>query len=159
MKQTTFTRGLTLVLVTAVLTAALLPTAFAAELVNTGTFGQTAIKGYDPVAYFTENKPVKGDKAFTHQWKDATWRFASADNRDLFAADPLKYAPQYGGWCAWAMAEGKKVKIDPKAWHIFNNKLYLNYNAKIQNRWLSERDKRITDADAKWQEIMAGAQK
>lgn len=158
MKRTALIPGLTIVLLAAVLALVWVPATTAGKLVNTGTFGTTAIKGYDPVSYFTEGKPVKGSKAFTHEYKGATWRFSSAEHRDLFAATPAKYEPQYGGWCAYAMADGKKVKIDPKAWQIYDGKLYLNYNIKIQNIWLSERAERIAAADAKWEKLVADAQ-
>jgi len=86
-----------------------------------------AIKGYDPVAYHKEGKPVKGSNKFELKWKDATWRFASTEHRDLFRADPEKYAPRYGGYCAWAVAQGTTASVDPKnAWKIVDGKLYLN---------------------------------
>lgn len=157
MKRTSLRQRLIIVLLA---TACLLvwgPAAIAGNLVNTGYFGSTAIKGYDAVAYFTEGKPVKGSKTFTHPWREATWRFSSAENRDRFAADPEKYAPQYGGWCAYAMAEGSKVKIDPKAWDIVENKLYLNYSLAIQKKWQAEREQRIRNADSHWMKIVSGA--
>lgn len=158
MNRRSWIKELAIVLFTIFISVAGISSAFAGKLVNTGSFGSIAIKGYDPVAYFSESQAVKGSKEFTHAYKGATWRFASAKNRDLFAANPAKYEPQYGGWCAYAMAEGKKVKIDPKAWKIHDGKLYLNYNAKIQNIWVSERAKRIMDADAMWSKIVADAQ-
>ena len=85
-----------------------------------------AIRGYDPVAYFTQGKPVKGSREYTHQWNGATWRFASAQNRERFAAAPAKYAPQYGGYCAYGVASGYAVKIEPDAWSVVDGKLYLN---------------------------------
>lgn len=158
MKQFAYIKGLVIVLFIALVAVVWVPSAVASKLVYTGSFGTTAIKGYDPVAYFTEGKAVKGSKAFTYAYKGATWRFATAEHRDLFAATPTKYEPQYGGWCAYAMADGKKVKIDPNAWQIHDGKLYLNYNAKIQNIWISERAKRIADADANWNQMVADAQ-
>jgi YHS domain-containing protein len=94
-----------------------------------------AIKGYDPVAYFTESKPVEGSSEFVHEWRGAKWQFASQKNLDLFKADPEKYAPQYGGYCAYAVAKNSLAKIDPEAWRIIDGKLYLNYSANIQKRW------------------------
>ncbi len=94
-----------------------------------------AIKGYDPVAYFTEGKPVEGKSDFTHTWMGATWRFVSAANRDKFAAMPDKFAPQYGGYCAWAVSQGYTASTDPDAWKIVDGKLYLNYSKGIQQRW------------------------
>src|SRR5512135_2769630 len=90
--------------------------------------GGVAIRGYDPVAYFTESKPVEGSKQFTFEWQGATWRFASAANRDLFAKTPEKYAPQYGGYCAYAVSQGHTATIDPQRWRIVDGKLYLNYS-------------------------------
>ncbi|MGB7413736.1 MAG: YHS domain-containing (seleno)protein, partial [Thermosynechococcaceae cyanobacterium] len=84
-----------------------------------------AIRGYDPVAYFTESQPVQGKSEFAYDWKGATWHFASAEHRDLFSGEPAKYAPQYGGYCAWAVKEGTTAPIDPQAWKIVDGKLYL----------------------------------
>ena len=85
-----------------------------------------AIRGTDPVAYFTQGGPVAGSADFTHTWNNATWQFSSAENRDLFASNPEQYAPQYGGFCAWAMSQGYTASIDPSAWKIVDGKLYLN---------------------------------
>jgi YHS domain-containing protein len=101
----------------------------AEELVNTGYFGDVAIKGYDPVAYFTENRAVEGLEQFSYRWLGATWYFASAEHRDLFAKDPVKYAPQYGGHCADGVSLGTiTTNIDPNAWRIIEGKLYLSYD-------------------------------
>lgn len=112
-----------------------------------------AIKGYDPVAYFTDGRPVEGDSDFEFEWRDATWRFASAAHRDLFAADPEKYAPQYGGYCAWAVSQNKKASIDPDAWRIVDGKLYLNYSLKVQRTWETDIPGFIQKADANWPEL------
>jgi len=109
-----------------------------------------AIRGYDPVAYFTESKPVKGDAKHTHQWKGATWRFASAANRDAFAAAPEKYAPQYGGYCAYGVAGGYTVSTVPEAWSVREGKLYLNYSAGVQRDWLKDPAGYVRKADANW---------
>ncbi len=103
--------------------------------IYTGWLSSSAVGGYDPVAYFTEGKPVAGNSAITHQWKGATWRFASEKNRDLFKAEPAKYAPQYGGYCAWAVSQGYTAKGDPNHWKIVGGKLFLNYDAKVQRNW------------------------
>ena len=134
--------GLTLLLASATGALALDP-------VNT-TWTGVAIKGHDPVAYFTDGKPVKGSSDHTHSWNDATWRFASADHRDRFAADPERYAPQYGGYCAWAVSQNDTAGIDPAAWKIVDDKLYLNYSAKIQARWAKDIPGNIAKADANW---------
>lgn len=117
--------------------------------VNKNLFG-TAVEGYDVVAYFTEGRPVKGQSEFSHSWRGATWRFASAEHRDLFAANPERYAPQYGGYCAYAVAQGATAGIDPEAWKIVDGKLYLNLNKDIQERWLQDVLGYIAKADANW---------
>lgn len=101
----------------------------AEELVNTGYFGDVAIKGFDPVAYFTQNEAVEGSAKYSHRWLGATWHFASAENRDLFVKEPAKYAPQYGGYCADGVSLGTvTTNIDPKAWRIIEGKLYISYD-------------------------------
>lgn len=109
-----------------------------------------AIKGYDPVAYFQESKPVKGTKQFIHEWMGAQWQFATAANRDLFAASPEKYAPQYGGYCAWAVSNNYTAETDPDAWTIRDGRLFLNYSKKVQEMWLKEVDERIAAGDRNW---------
>jgi hypothetical protein len=109
-----------------------------------------AIKGYDPVAYFTMSKPVKGDKDQVASWMGATWRFASAQNRDLFEKDPEKYAPRYGGYCAYGVANNYLVKIDPKAWTVYEGRLYLNYSLKVREQWKTDIPGNIRKADANW---------
>lgn len=115
-----------------------------------------AIRGYDPVAYFTDGKPVKGDPAHAVEWNQATWLFASAANRDAFAADPERFAPAYGGYCAWAVSEGYTAPTDPAAWSIVGDRLYLNYSTDIQSRWSMDASRRIEAADANWPELEAG---
>ncbi|WP_348674682.1 YHS domain-containing (seleno)protein [uncultured Abyssibacter sp.] len=127
--------------------------AMAGQKIYTGWFSDVAIKGYDPVAYFTDGKPVEGKEAFETQWEGATWRFASAEHRDLFAANPEQYAPQYGGHCAFAVAKGNLVKIDPEAWTIVDGKLYLNYSLSVRDQWLADRDGFIEQADRQWPQI------
>ena len=124
-------------------------------MVNASSFTGTAIEGYDPVAYFAEGRPVEGDSAFAHDWMGATWYFASAENRDRFAADPERYAPQYGGYCAWAVAHGYTAKIDPAAWKIVEGKLYLNYSKEVQADWAQDIPGNITKSDANWPKIRA----
>jgi hypothetical protein len=121
--------------------------------VSTGFFSDTAIGGYDTVAYFTQGKPVEGDKEFEFLWHDANWRFANQENLDLFKQHPEMYAAQYGGYCAWAMADGKTAGIDPDAWHIEDGKLYLNYNKKVQDDWLSTMQVDIISADKSYPKI------
>ena len=109
-----------------------------------------AIKGYDPVAYFTQSKPVKGSSSFTFQWMNATWWFANAQDRDEFSRTPEKYAPQYGGYCAYGISQGHAVSIDPEAWTIFEGKLYLNYSKGVQKTWSGAIPKYIDEADRNW---------
>ncbi|TQV72597.1 YHS domain-containing protein [Exilibacterium tricleocarpae] len=126
----------------------------AADPIYTSWFNNLAIKGYDAVAYFTENAPVKGKKQWQLEWRGAQWRFSSAENLDAFRANPEKYAPQYGGYCAWAVAHDKLAGIDPQQFSVVDGKLYLNYNAQVQNKWLAERDKLIIDADRRWPSVL-----
>ncbi|MEQ8371201.1 MAG: YHS domain-containing (seleno)protein [Alphaproteobacteria bacterium] len=109
-----------------------------------------AIGGYDPVAYFTTGAPARGLEAFAHTWNGATWLFVSAAHRDLFAGDPEAYAPQYGGWCSWAVAHGYTARIDPDAWDIVDGKLYLNFSTFTQIRWRLAPSRYIADGDANW---------
>jgi YHS domain-containing protein len=112
-----------------------------------------AIDGYDPVAYFTEQKPVKGLAHFRADFRGTTFQFASAANRDTFAADPTKYAPQYGGYCAYGMAKGYKAKIDPAAFTVVGDKLYLNYSEAVRSRWLSDIPGYVQKADTNWPDV------
>jgi hypothetical protein len=123
------------------------------DAVNTGIFNDTAIDGYDTVAYFTQGKPVKGDKKFQFLWRDANWRFATEENLDLFKQNPEKYAAQYGGYCAWAMAAGKTAGIDPNVWYIEDAKLYLNYNKNVQKEWFDALQADIISANKNYPEI------
>jgi len=116
-----------------------------------------AIRGTDPVAYFTQGRPVAGREQFSHTWSEATWWFASADNRDRFAANPEQYAPQYGGFCAWAVSQGYTAAIDPQAWAIVDGKLYLNYSPGVQRRWERDVPGNIAKADANWPGVLAEA--
>ena len=109
-----------------------------------------AIKGYDQVAYFKQGAPTKGSSQFAQQWMGATWLFASAENRDLFAANPEQYAPQYGGYCAYAVSEGHTASIDPEAWKIVDGKLYLNYSKGVQKKWQQDTASRIQRGDKNW---------
>ena len=103
--------------------------------IYTSWTNSNAVSGYDAVAYFTEAKAIKGNKEFQTEYMGAAWRFASKGNLDLFIANPTKYAPQYGGYCAWAAARGYTASGDPKEWKIVEGKLYLNYDAKVKAKW------------------------
>jgi hypothetical protein len=112
-----------------------------------------ALKGYDPVAYFEQGQPVKGSGALTVDWMGAKWQFSSTGNRDLFQADPQKYTPQYGGYCAWAVGHGYTADTDPEAWKIVDGKLYLNYNKSVQRMWEPEHRKWIEAGNANWPKL------
>lgn len=110
-----------------------------------------AIAGADPVAYFTEEAYVPGSAEFTHEWQGTTWQFSSAENRDLFAANPEEYAPEYGGYCAWAVAaKNQLVPIDPEAWSVVDGQLYLNANQKVKSNWLKDVPGFIAQANENW---------
>ncbi len=115
-----------------------------------------AIRGYDPVAYHAEGKPVKGKRAHRVEWKGATWSFASAENKALFEADPEKYAPRYGGYCAWAVSNGYTASIDPDAWSIVDGKLYLNYSLGVRTQWSENIPGNIAKGDVNWPKLLAG---
>ncbi|MDZ7852159.1 MAG: YHS domain-containing (seleno)protein [Halomonas sp.] len=112
-----------------------------------------AIGGTDPVAYFTEGRPVAGSPDYQLEWREATWQFASAEHRDRFEADPEAYAPEYGGWCAWAAARGEAASTVPEAWKIVDDKLYLNYSSFFQWRWERDIPGNIEAADEHWPDI------
>lgn len=118
-----------------------------------------AIKGTDTVAYFSEGKAVKGDKKYSYQWGNTTWWFKNEANRDLFAQNPEKYAPQFGGFCAWAVSQNYTAPIDPQAWKIVGGKLYLNYNKSVQRTWSQDIPGNITKGDRNWPNLLAGLQK
>ena len=118
------------------------------------SFLGTAIRGTDPVAYFTEGRPVEGSSDFTHEWNGATWRFASAENRDRFAADPEAYAPQFGGYCAWAVSQGYTASTDPEAWDIVDGKLYLNYSKSVQEQWHRDVPGNIAAGNRNWPKVL-----
>ena len=135
--------------------AAPAPDAYAADKapVYTSWNKNIAVGGYDAVSFF-KSKPVEGNSEFSTEYNGAEWRFSSEANRDLFNANPEAFAPQYGGYCAWAVAGGKLAKGSPKHWSIEDGKLYLNYNRKIKNRWIDNKANFITQADGEWPEIL-----
>ena len=122
-----------------------------------GFFDPVAISGADPVGYFDEGRHVKGSEEFAAEWNGATWHFASAANRDAFLADPERYAPQYGGYCAYAVAKGSTASTDPEAWAIVDGKLYLNYSKSIMEKWDADRPGFIRQADRNWPRLLAGS--
>ena len=123
------------------------PAAQAEEPIYTSIFSNNAVGGYDTVSYFSADGPVKGKSEFSMNWKGAKWYFSNAENLATFKADLVKYAPQYGGYCAWAVADGSLAKGDPKQWDIENGKLYLNINKSIKKKWLADKTNFIQIAD------------
>jgi YHS domain-containing protein len=124
--------------------------AFAGDADPVNKDGGFAIKGYDAVAYFQHGQPVKGQTQFSHEYMGARWLFSSAGNRDQFAADPGRYAPQYGGYCSYAVSQGHTAKIDPEAWKIVDGKLYLNYSKGVQKMWEKDVPGYIQKANKNW---------
>jgi len=112
-----------------------------------------AIKGYDTVAYFEQSQAVKGSPKFEYTWNGAKWLFATADHRDAFAKEPARYAPQYGGYCAFGVSQGHAVPVDPEAWKIVDGKLYLNYDKDIQKEWFKDIPGHINEANGNWPKL------
>ncbi|MEQ8934166.1 MAG: YHS domain-containing (seleno)protein [Amphiplicatus sp.] len=130
------------------------PAAAADNEVYTGRFSNLAVGGYDPVAYFEEGAPVKGRSDFSYGYMGATWRFSSAENLAAFTAAPDAYAPQYGGYCAWAVSQGYTASGNPKNWSIVDGKLYLNYNDKVQRDWEKDIPGFIAKANENWPGVL-----
>jgi len=126
---------------------------FAADIDVNANGNDVAIQGYDPVAYFTEETPTKGSASYTATYKNAIYHFSSEQNRDLFRASPTKYAPQYGGFCAFGVTKGRKFNTDPTAWRVVDGKLYLNLNKDVQKVWLEDIPGYITNANETWTSI------
>ena len=143
-------------LVPALFLAVALPVAGqAVDAVYTSTFSSLAVSGHDPVAYFRVGRPVEGSSEHEVSWQGATWRFASAENRQAFLDDPEAFAPQYGGHCAWAMAQGQTAPGNAENWKIVDGKLYLNVNDSIQARWEKDIPGFIERADRHWPKLLA----
>ena len=117
--------------------------------------GGIAINGYDPVGYFTEERAVKGSADFTSDWDGAILQFASAENKAMFDADPEKYAPKYGGYCAYAVSKNYIAKTDPDAWSIHEDRLYLNFSKSVRALWAVRKRHHITQADANWPSVLS----
>ena len=113
------------------------------------------LSGYDAVAYFTEARAVKGSAQFEHEWRGVRWRFASAADRDVFIASPEKYAPQYGGYCAYAVSRNKTAPADPEAWKIVDGRLYVNYDKSVRALWEKELPEVIHVGDRHWPAVLS----
>ncbi|MBL8524640.1 MAG: YHS domain-containing protein [Betaproteobacteria bacterium] len=127
--------------------------ALASTIVLAGEFNEVdgvAIRGYDPVAYVTENRAERGSQSFAGAYKGSTFHFKSAANRDLFLANPEKYAPQYSGYCAFGVSRGYKAGISPEAFSVIEGKLYLNYNSEVKATWTKDVPGYVARADEKW---------
>ncbi|MDJ0929868.1 YHS domain-containing (seleno)protein [Breoghania sp.] len=133
--------------------ATVAPAPLMADEVTTYVKDGAALGGIDPVAYFTDMKPVMGSDEFTATHDGVTWKFVSAEHRDMFTANPAKYAPAYGGYCATSASFGYKIPIDPKTWDIHDGKLYLNAGDTPHKRYLFEVEGIISRADTNWRKI------
>ena len=116
--------------------------------------GGLAIHGIDPVAYFRQSAPVRGAADHTLMWRGAVWHFANAENMAAFEADPQGFAPQYGGYCAFAVSRGYTASTDPEAWTIHDGKLYLNYSLSVRSRWAQDIPGNVAAADANWPGVL-----
>jgi len=134
----------------------LLVTEFGGTALGQTSGDALAIKGYYTVAYFKAGKAVQGNESFTFPWHGMTWYFSTKENRDLFAASPEKYAPQYDGYCAWAMTESRKAHTDPEVWKIVDKKLYLNCSTAAYEKWSRDISGNIKKADAIWLKLQGG---
>ncbi len=123
---------------------------FAADIQINADSNDLAIHGYDAVSYFSNSGPVRGKSKYSVSYKDAIYHFSSTSNRDAFRANPEKYAPQFGGYCAMGVALNKKLDVDPLAWRVVDGKLYLNLNKQVQKKWLEDVPGNITTAERNW---------
>ncbi len=118
--------------------------------------GGVAIHGYDPVGYFDQSSPVEGSSSYQLKWMGAVWRFASADHMYAFEMNPHRFAPQYGGYCAYAMAQGAVATTVPDAWTVHDGKLYLNFSTGVRQIWQQDIPGHIASADQHWPEALNG---
>ncbi len=114
----------------------------------------TALGGYDPVAFFTQSKPVKGSSSYSYSWEGVNWLFADQTDLESFKKSPINYAPQYGGYCAYGASQGHKAPTQADTWTIVDNKLFFNYNGKVKEMWLKNQSALIDSANVKWPLIM-----
>ena len=122
-------------------------------------FSDLALEGYDPVAYQLKGAAIKGQPHLWVRWRELKWLFTTIEHKVLFETDPAKWVPQYGGYCAWAMARNDLAGTDPRVWDVVNGKLYLNYNRLIQNKWRVDQKSLILQADTYWQEKILSNQR
>lgn len=143
-----FTRRIVLAMLASTLAAPVLATS------HVFVSDDIAINGYDPVAYFTQNQPVAGNLEYAVNWNDAVWLFASPDHMEMFEADPEAYAPQFGGYCAYALSKGSIAPTAPEAWTVHEGKLYLNFSLRARELWLDDVPGNITKANGYWPDIV-----
>jgi hypothetical protein len=141
--------GLTAIALTVVTIGATAPK----PAINKGE-DSVAIKGYDTVAYIVSGKAIIGSPRFEYSWSDATWRFATAENRKRFTRDPKRYAPQFGGYCAWAISRGYTADVDPEAFEVVDDRVYLIYSKSVQMRWEQDIPGNIAKAEANWPAVL-----
>ena len=148
--------SITLIVAVSVIAASLLFLRLQSTSASARVFAdqEGAIRGYDPVSYFTEGRAVKGEGQYSFEWNGARWLFASASNRDAFASAPDRYAPQFGGYCAYAVAHDRTAASDPQAFAIVDGRLYLNYSKEVQGKWTANRSSFIRDAEKNWPAVL-----
>ena len=118
--------------------------------INLGYFNKLAMNGYDVMTYWKGGDPQEGDPDIAYEYRGATWVFVSKENRETFAANPVAYAPSYGGYCAYAASLGELADVDPFSWRIYKDRLYMNYSPQIRRTWANKIDANIEKADALW---------
>jgi YHS domain-containing protein len=144
-----------LLVAAASITLAPLPALADQALVYTRLLSRVAVGGYDPVAYFTDGRPVRGTTEHRMTYRGYEYRFSSAGHLAAFRANPTRYLPQFGGYCAWAVSQGYTASADPTNWRIVDGKLYLNYNDEVQRRWEQDIPGHIRRANANWPGVLS----
>ena len=118
------------------------------------TRGGYALEGYDAVAYFTEGGAVRGSSSYKARWGGVEWLFSSAKNRETFLGSPARYAPQFGGYCAYGVSQGYTVRGDPEQWNVYRGKLYVNYSAGVRRQWEARKESYIRQARGRWPGVL-----
>ncbi|MEX0956774.1 MAG: YHS domain-containing (seleno)protein [Rhizobiaceae bacterium] len=122
--------------------------------VYTGVIDGVGAAGYDVVAYQSQHAALPGDEAIAAEHEGITYRFANEANREMFEADPVRYLPQYGGYCAWAVSQGYTAHGDPEAWSVVDDRLYLNYSKGVRSRWVRDAPGNIAKGEAHWPGVL-----
>ena len=126
------------------------PLSWGHKEVNQPMFSNQAINAYDPVAYFTKNKAVTGNEAYSYQWKNAVWDFSSEKNKTLFIENPEKYTPQFGGYCSFAVSKGFTANTDPNSFEIIDGKLYLFADEEMKSNWKENQKENLQKCETNW---------